>query len=293
MVSEISTLGSCSSRNIFNSQINKNYKQYFHINASLEAVSLISLMSKPIKFDENLLNSDNDYDNYCVRHDLTKNYLNFLKTSKIDYLIIDTYFDIKNGVIDLKDTYITNSNRLPNTRLYDQYKDYDIIHAGINFNKLFKLWKIACDDFFKFLNENNPDIKVILNCSRNITKYIDKNNNIRKIDSVKKMLKQNRLRNILDTYLLTNHDVDILEFNDETIGFENHLFGLHPSHYVEDYYIEKTNQLNEIIKRYDRFNYNDDINIKIRQLSRDKQILKMKLENQSYKLNQLKKKMEK
>ena len=29
--------------------------------------------------------------------------------------------------------------------------------------------------------------------------------------------------------------------------------------------------------------------IKIRQLSRDKQILKMKLENQSYKLNQLKK----
>ena len=49
----------------------------------------------------------------------------------------------------------------------------------------------------------------------------------------------------------------------------------------------------KIIKRYDRFNYNDDINMKIRQLSRDKQILKMKFENQSYKLNQLEKKMEK
>ena len=133
---------------------------------------------------------------------------------------------------------------------------------------MFKLWKIACDDFFKFLNENNPDIKVILNCSRNITEYLDKNNNIQKIDSVEKMLKQNRLRNILDTYLLTNHDVDILEFNDETIGFENHFFGLHPCHYVEDYYIEKTNQLNEIIKRYDRFNYNDDINLNFHQLLR-------------------------
>lgn len=59
MVVEISTLGSCASRNIFNSQLNENYKSYFHINHSIEVVTLISLMSNPIEYDDKLINSDN------------------------------------------------------------------------------------------------------------------------------------------------------------------------------------------------------------------------------------------
>ena len=59
MVSEFSTMGSCASRIIFNSSVNHNYKEFFHINDSLEVVSIVSLMSNPIEYDESLLNSHN------------------------------------------------------------------------------------------------------------------------------------------------------------------------------------------------------------------------------------------
>ena len=79
MLSEISTFGSCTSRNIFNSSINENYKQFFNINHSIESVNLISLMSKPIKFDETLINSSDNYDNTCVKEDLSKKYTELLE----------------------------------------------------------------------------------------------------------------------------------------------------------------------------------------------------------------------
>ena len=106
MVSEFSTLGSCSSRVIFNSAVNNNYKDFFHINRSVEVVSLISLMSKPIPFDENLLNSHDKFDNECVSNDLSKSFLDFLKKDEIEYLVLDTYFDVECDVIAYDKTHI-------------------------------------------------------------------------------------------------------------------------------------------------------------------------------------------
>ena len=70
MTSEFSTFGSCASRNIFNSDLNKDYKDYFHINHSIERVNTISLMSDPVDFNGALVNAGHEYDNTCVIEDL-------------------------------------------------------------------------------------------------------------------------------------------------------------------------------------------------------------------------------
>ena len=114
MVIQISTLGSCSSRNIFNSDINPYYKSFFSINHSLEAVNMISLMSKPIDFDEKLLNSPIKYDNTCIWEDLTKNYRNTLKTLDVDYLIIDTHLMYFNRYTNTKIHLSANHPELKN-----------------------------------------------------------------------------------------------------------------------------------------------------------------------------------
>ena len=59
MVAEISIWGSCSSRNIFNSDINENYKDFFCI----KTVIFISLMSTLINYEKLLFNSDLEFDN--------------------------------------------------------------------------------------------------------------------------------------------------------------------------------------------------------------------------------------
>ena len=82
-ITEFSAYGSCSSRNIFNSAINKNYKKFFKVKHSVEATSVISLMSKPIIYDDNLINSDKNFDNNCVIENYQNDIWILLKEMKL------------------------------------------------------------------------------------------------------------------------------------------------------------------------------------------------------------------
>ena len=272
MVSEFSTFGSCSSRNIFNSNINPNYKNFFHINESRETITLISLMSNPIEFNNKLLNSETDYDNICARNDLTKDFLDFIKKDFIDYLIIDTFFDVEYNVIIIdENTYISESERFKNTELYNSFKNYNKINIRDNFNTYFQLWTKACDKFFDLINKNSKT-KIILNCSRPVFKY-KKDEKIIEDEKLKRLEYSIKFRDLLDSYIIKNFDVEILRFSDNILADKDHIFGFHPLHYEKKYYNQKTTQLNEIISRNKFYDYNDEINIKIRRLHQYETIL--------------------
>lgn len=281
MTKKFSTMGSCSSRNIFSGVTNQGYKNFFTINYSIEAVSLISLMSKRIEFDNNLINSDHEYDNFCVINDLTKKYLEILKKTNLDYLVFDTFFDVYSNVIVVdKNTFVTGSPRISHTEFGNTLEDCDRLNIDINFEEYMVLWTHACDSFFKFLEKHCKNIKIILNCSRPVYNYYSSNGEII-YDSPR--LKQiipithNKYRNILDEYILKNFDVEILSFDYNSLAYEDHVFGLHPTHYTPRFYKEKTVQLNRIISRNNYLEYNDKLNVKFRKLIQSQNILKNKL----------------
>lgn len=268
---EISTMGSCSSRNIFYSQINKYYKNFFKINYSIEAVSLISLMSLPVEYDENLINSSHDYDNVCVREDLSKKFLEFVKEDKVDYIILDTLFDVFPGVIQYSENqFISDSDRLKNTDFYKTLTNTNPITPYTNFDEYYRLWVNACNEFFKFVETNCDKTKIILNCSRSVYKYISKDGRIL-MDKNFKILsdKYNPYRDIFDKYILENFDVDVLPFDFQTYAYENHVFGLHHTHFEPGFYSKKNNQLMEIIERNEKLGFYNVQNIKIRKFKRD------------------------
>lgn len=270
VVKDFSTMGSCSSRNIFNSELNKDYKKFFRINRSIETVNIISLMSKPIEYDESQLDSGHKYDNVCVHEDLSKSFLDFIKGCNIDYLIIDTYFDVTSPVFVIdEDTFVTDSTRIKKVSYYSSVKDYKRLSVT-NSSEYLNLCKDAYDSFFKFLEETNPKINVILNCSRSVFKYRDDDGNIAKSEKLKDKAKFDKYRDVLDLHILENYDVDVLPFDGHTLGDKNHIYGLHESHYEPKYYEEKTKQLNEIIQRQDSFD--DEMNSKFRKLLREKAI---------------------
>lgn len=278
---DFSILGSCSSRNIFNSNINANYKAYFRINYSIEFVTMISLMSDLIDYDENLVNCETRYESDCLHADLDKDYLDFLKKDNtVEYLIIDTFCDVYFNIIDLgENRYISESPYLKRTKYYGTIKDNERINVRDNFDIYFDLWKKAYDDFFKFMKKNCPEKKIILNCSRLVYRYIDENGEIVEEPSYKTQSSQNQQRNILDKYLLENYDIDFLSFDETTMTDENHIFGLHPTHYETRYYTEKNYQLLEIINRNDTLGFDDELNRNIRGVMRKDQIQKMELIN--------------
>ncbi|MBQ6512732.1 DUF6270 domain-containing protein [Methanobrevibacter sp.] len=263
-ITEFSVFGSCSSRGIFNSLNNENYKKYFKINHSVEGSSLISIMSKPIDYDKSLINSNRRYDNLCVTEDLSKSFVDFIKEDSIDYIILDTLFDVKSGVIQYdKNQYVTGTTRIKRTGFYNLLKNKRSIDVFNDFDEYYGLWTNACNDFFKLIDQNCNRTRVILNCTRSVYKYLDSQYNI----SVKKDYKLlahklNPFRDLFDRYILENFDVDVLPFDCKTLANENHIDGLAPTHFVPEYFSKKTEQLLEIIQRNNSFD--NEMNRKIR-----------------------------
>ena len=288
MVIQISTFGSCSSRNIFNSNINPNYKSFFNINHSVEALNMISLMSNPIDFDKKLLNSSNKYDNICIYEDLTKSYRDTLKNLNIDYLILDTYMDVNQPVYRYGDSFVSRSSRIAKIDFYKMVKDCEYINIFKNQKEYVELWTKAIDGFFNIINTCNPDVKVILNCSRMVYKYYDGNELIVNNDFRKKALKRNLFRDKLDKIILQNYDVEVLPFDMTTLSDVNHIFNVHPLHYEKRYYLEKNKQILEIDKRNKELGFNNEFNVNFRRVARENMIAefdKNRLRNQIRKKN--------
>lgn len=280
MVSTFLVFGSCNSRDIFYSKVNKNYKQFFKICGDSQRTSLISLMQKPFSFNENQINVyiDGQLENFRtknVREDLNKNFLNILKNQSADYLLMDTHFEIDAGILELEDgTLITHNKDIQLTELYEHLEKKRIITMQNNTLEYYKLFKENCDEFFNYLQKHRPDLKVILNMTRWVPNIIKKNGDIEVLYApfIKPSQRHNKHRCILDEYICKNYDVDILPFDESTLSLENHWGGFHPSHFELSYLEDKTKQLNEIIRKDQLLNSSkelENINKKLRYLHRN------------------------
>ena len=277
MNSEFSTFGSGASMLILNRNLNEKLNENFTSNYSIEVVSLISLMSEPIVFDENLINSAYDYDNVCVKQDLTKDFLDFLENdNKVEYLIIDTYNDVEFRPIKVNGSYITGSNRLKKVDYYNDVKDMPHMDIHKDFDEYFEVWKDSCDRFFKFLSEKRPDVRIILNMARLCFRYM-KDGKIVEDESLKRKSKDNKLRDALDCYIIENYDVEVLRFGEDILLDKDHIFGLYSTSYEQSYYTEKNQQLNWIIEKNRLYDYNSPVNRKLRQIDRKDALFDIKI----------------
>lgn len=101
----------------------------------------------------------------------------------------------------------------------------------------------------------SPQTKIILNLSKFTYKYYSKGRIQLKNDFLN-IYKLNVYKDKLDAFILKNFDVDLIYFDTSIIGDENHVWGIHPTHYEPKYYKSATIQLREIISRYE--NSEDD-----------------------------------
>ena len=277
MIREFSTFGSGASKLILNKNLNPELDENFNLNYSIEVVSLISMMSEPIDFDEDLINSAYDYDNICVKQDLSKDFLDFLKNDdKVEYLIIDTYNDVEFKAIRVNGSYITASNRLKKVDYYNSVKDNPHLDIHEDFDEYFEVWKQSCDRFFRFLSENRPDIKVILNMARLCYRYME-DGKIVEDNRLKSKSQDNRLRDILDGHIIENYDVELLRFDEDMLLDKNHIFGLYSTSYEPSYFIEKNQQLDLIVQKNMLYEYNSPVNRKIRKIDRKDALFDIKI----------------
>ncbi|PKR82505.1 DUF6270 domain-containing protein [Heyndrickxia camelliae] len=253
---KIAVLGSCVSRDSFNSKFIPDYKNYYSCVVHQNQTSMISLLSDPIPFEESLIDNLSPFDTKHFKSELSKSFFSEMELHQPDYLIMDFYGDLYYGVQRIGNSYITNKKWLfQQTSLY---KYLDIQEEFLIFfdqkEWYMELWKQGVKKLFTFLREKVPNCKVIINKARFIDEYLEKDTGKMKVISSSKKHRYinvpiyNQWWNGLESHIIKNYDVRVLDYgNEHYYSIEDHPWGMFYVHYNMEFYKDFTRKLLGII----------------------------------------------
>ncbi|WP_088265955.1 DUF6270 domain-containing protein [Bacillus mycoides] len=246
---KVAVLGSCVTRDNFNSRFNYDYKRYYECVLLQNQTSIISLMEKPVKFPSHKITELNQWDANDVRTDFEKSFLIHLKEEQPDHLIIDFFGDVFFGCIRLADTYVTNNYwKLGKTQFFTEIKQPTYLNIITHTEEYLLLWKNAIDNLFKMLREELPNCKVILHKARFTDFYYDKDNELNKMNPSIDVKVLNKYWDMLDKHILEQFNVQYIDLNDKKyFSYEQHPWGVFGVHYEMNYYSDFLKKLHKLV----------------------------------------------
>ncbi|EJO7006014.1 teichoic acid biosynthesis protein [Listeria monocytogenes] len=254
---KIAVMGSCFSRNAFNSKpfFNPDYKRFFEVTFTQSHTSLFSVLSKPytgINIDDYGNMTDNE--RRTLQADFDKGFFEKLENSNSDYLLLDLYADVLRGPIWLESgeilslSYISEQtgilNDLPIKRLLD--------HS--NNDAFFQEWTSYADKFIEKLLTVMPAERIILNKGGFTTKYYDKNGAVQEYKIKMRIERNNYFWDRLNNYFLSKvPTAQVIDFTKKPyIGDYYYPFGHSFSHYESGYYKDFMREIIYITEREKR-----------------------------------------
>ncbi|MFP7492904.1 DUF6270 domain-containing protein [Terribacillus saccharophilus] len=253
MTVKIACYGSCITRDNFNSKLNKNYKERYECVATSLHTSIISLVSPRVPFDEMQLDHVDIKSAYrnkrIVIEELNRNFLEDLKDSQPDYLIMDFFPDIYFGVVFSQDQIFTNNDwYITRTSFYRKLHDKFALKIGNNSADYLSVWLPAVNKFMQFLKDNVPNCEVIINKARFSNRLLDDTGNLSYISPLDS---HNEIWNVLDNFVISKYDLKYIELDHNnyyishqpTLGWD--IFQLH---YQDNYYHDFLQQLDKTIQ---------------------------------------------
>ncbi|MEH6955485.1 DUF6270 domain-containing protein [Neobacillus drentensis] len=252
---KIAVIGSCVSRDSFNSSFIKNYKEFYQCVLTQNHMSMISLISDPVPFKPKRLDGDiTDFNKQILMTELTKGIWDSLKIQDPDYLILDFYPDVYFGVRQVGDSFITDKTWLfKKTSLYSTLDLKDSIKLEKDYEKFMELWKHSVDIFMDKMVNEFPHIKIIVNKIHFTDFYFDENKGeLQRISETGKYkaINVDQINKWLDEfyqYFEEKYDVAVLEYNKEYYSDERHIWDLFYVHYTKDFYEDFTTKLLSVI----------------------------------------------
>ncbi|MCU5688561.1 MULTISPECIES: DUF6270 domain-containing protein [Bacillus cereus group] len=246
---KVAVLGSCVTRDNFNSKFNYDYKRYYECVLLQNQTSIISLMGKPVQLPSNKITELNQWDANDVRSDFEKSFLIQLKEKQPDYLIMDLFGDVFFGCIRLADTYVTNNYwKLGTTQFFKEIKKPTYLNIMTQPEEYLLLWKNAINDLFETLREELPNCKIILHKARFTDIYYDKNNQLNKMNPSIDVKELNKYWDTLDRYILEKFNVQFIDLNEKKyFSYEQHPWGVFGVHYEMNYYGDFLKSLHKLV----------------------------------------------
>ncbi|MGE7778631.1 DUF6270 domain-containing protein [Peribacillus sp. NPDC097264] len=250
---KVAVLGSCFSRNPFNSTsyFNPGYKKNYSCVLTQFHSSIVSMVSSPREIDIDKMNDVTAYNKYFIQNDFEKNFFDQVSEMNPDYLIIDLYADAARDLIKINDdTYVSASLALRQSKYFKEFMNYEVVTHDNN-EAYFDLWKEAMLQFAKRIKEYLPEDRIILNVGGFTSKYVDADGFIKKYPRENIIQRNNYFWDKLNSWFLQCiPGCKVISLKDtKYIGQHDHPFGNTFSHYQSGYYKEFMNRLNKLVMK--------------------------------------------
>lgn len=161
---EVINIGSCFSRSIFRSDdyFNPEYKKYFHVGKTLFHDSLISLFSKPVKFDySNISDLQTGDAKLYVGIEFEKNVDSLLSENAFSLAVIDNYIDATVPVFRFQENSWLTYNKYISESVFKRFiSDCEILYPGSESHQ--KLYRYSVRKLRQTLKANGIENTVLI-----------------------------------------------------------------------------------------------------------------------------------
>ncbi len=260
-VPAVAVLGSCISRDNFNSIFNPDYKQSFLCPLHQNQASIIALMSPAAKVTWEATGPMSKYDAWNLDTEFDHSFLANVRELAPAYLVLDFFADIHFGCLALPDgRYVTDNRwKVHKTDWYaamTEGTDYERLSIFDDVDRYFALWTESFDRFDDFRREALPDTTVIVNRGTNVNRLrvadgktvaLQRNVAIKRLD----VPRANELWRKLDDYAVERSGAEVIDLTDRawTTSAE-HPWGAFYVHYDMPYYPRFLAELHKIHARH-------------------------------------------
>lgn len=247
----VAVIGSCVTRDNFNSNFSSEYKDKVNLVAESYQCSFPSLARQESAGlrDTGLIAKYREVlaDEYSGRS------LDKIADARPDYVIMDGYADIQFGVTKKDDLYVTR-----NHMAFMSQKDSDNFYGDTQsdmfergrFGEVAWYENLAANSLYKIIDrirDRNNRATFIVNSARFALNYRTELGQITPYPSTDRLAMKNDRWEVIDK-LMTGLGAVALSFDDDLfIGDEHHRWGLNPVHYQQKFYDEFWNQLDGVI----------------------------------------------
>lgn len=239
----VAVLGSCVTRDAFNSKLVPDYKERFEVVLSQDQSAVISAVAPPVELDPSLLESETNYTRRRVAADFEKLFAARLETAKPDLILIDLFSDVHFGAAPYRGSFVTfNRWKLKGTELGRVLSECPRLHMREDRAAYIKAFEEASRKLRTLCRAAAPDARVILHSARGGTRYRDKAGALQSFPH--DPARFNDEWETLDRALLAQFpECRRVSPQAEPIGDETHPWGLYFVHYEPSYYREFLDQL--------------------------------------------------
>lgn len=236
----VSVIGSCVSRDNFNSHFNSAYKQDFQFLQLQNQVSIISAVADPLAIKKEEIVQLGTWEQSNLLSECRKDFFTTSDLAGTDYLILDFFSDVYFGVCLLRNSALTNNHWvLHKTDVYQNESDVTVCTLSDDADAYFEMWKQAIHKLFEKLSVTMPWTKVILHKARFTDRYLKEDGSVAYFENAEKVEQFNEWWDRFDQYVEKHFEVISISVSQEKlISHESHKWGKFNVHYIDSYYHE-------------------------------------------------------